>query len=123
MYFLKFWARLYSQPTKAEQALEPFIAKLGKVYRAQHPVFSVGHILDFALLEEKIAIEVDGASHVGPKARAKDAARTAKLEALGWVVTRMTNAEAMNDPEATLARCLDEARTVRRTHTQRKQNA
>lgn len=115
MYFLKFWARLYSQPTKAEQALEPHVAALGIPYRAQHPVFSVGHILDFALLTEKIAIEVDGASHRGPKAQAKDAIRTAKLERLGWVVTRMTNEEAMNDPEATLARCLDQARTQKET--------
>lgn len=108
--YLRNWARLYAYPTKPEQNLEPHVAALGLRYRAQHPVFAAGVIVDFALLDEKIAIEVDGASHRSPDAQAKDAARTSKLQRLGWTVVRMSNREALNDPAGALERCLAEAR-------------
>lgn len=108
--YLAYWARLYSQPTAPENSLEPHVARLGRRYRAQHPVFAAGCIVDFALLDEKIVIEVDGRSHASAEAKAKDAARTAKLERLGWTVVRMSNDEALNDPESALQRCLTEAR-------------
>lgn len=98
--FLNRWAKLYTKPTEAEQALEPAIAALGKPYRAQHPVFAAGCIVDFALLGPKIVIEVDGTSHQSQEAQRKDRERTLKLEALGWVVVRCTNREAKEDPEA-----------------------
>lgn len=107
--FLSRWARLYTAPTMAEQALEPAVAKLAVPYRAQHPVFAAGVILDFALLDSKIAIEVDGDSHKGPKAQEKDRLRTAKLEKLGWVVVRCTNEQAISEPDATVARLLLDA--------------
>lgn len=103
------WAALYTKPTVPEQTIEPYIAKLGRIYRAQHPVFSTGYILDFALLDEKIAIEVDGESHNGAKAIAHDRERTAKLQAQGWVVVRCTNEQALFEPAVTVERMLLEA--------------
>lgn len=107
--FLSRWARLYTTPTKSENAIEPAIARLGRRYRAQHPVFACGVVLDFALIDEMIAIEVDGDSHKGKTAQDKDRARTLKLEARGWVVVRCTNEEAQSEPDAVLQRMLLEA--------------
>lgn len=107
--FLENWAALYTKPTEAERAIEPAIARLGKPYRAQHPVFSAHSIVDFALLEDRIIIEVDGNSHVGPKAREADRKRTHTLETLGWTVVRCWNSAAIREPDATVQKLLLEA--------------
>lgn len=111
--FLANWARLYTMPTKSEQALEPAIAALGRPYRAQHPIFGHSFIVDFALLEDKIIIEVDGKSHNSSEAKELDKLRTAKLENLGWTVVRCRNEDAQRDPKGTVSRCLLEAATKR----------
>ena len=111
--FLSRWAKLYTKPTKSEQSLEPEIAKLGRCYRAQHPVFAAGVILDFAILDDRIAIEVDGDSHRRKGAAERDRERTLKLERLGWVVVRCTNQEALTEPAATVQRLLLEAKDRR----------
>lgn len=107
--FLDNWAKLYATPTKSELAIEPAIAALGIPYRAQHPVFACHAIADFALLGPRILIEVDGRSHNGPAAKAKDRERTARLERQGWVVVRCTNEQAEAEPAATVQRLLLEA--------------
>lgn len=112
-YLLNRWAALYTKPTDAENAIEPYIAALGRRYRAQHPVFQTGFFLDFALLDEKIGIEVDGKSHVGAEAEEKDRLRTIKLQKYGWVIVRCTNAEAQWDPQKALNRMLKEAAAQR----------
>jgi hypothetical protein len=45
--------------------------------------------LDFAHVEAKVNIEIDGSSHNRPARRAKDAERDARLCALGWKVIRV----------------------------------
>lgn len=109
--FLGRWARLYTAPTRAELAAEAAVCKLGVPYRAQHPVFAAWAVLDFAVFPAGlgpdgkapgIALEIDGASHRTAKARAKDAERTAKLEARGWKVVRVTNEEILADAEAAI---------------------
>jgi very-short-patch-repair endonuclease len=103
------WAKLYSQPTKAEMALEPAIAALGVPYRFQHPIWALRVFPDFALPTLKLIIEVDDPSHNTKTKRAKDAERTAKLQARGWKVVRCTNEQAINDPRGTVARLLEAA--------------
>lgn len=103
---LERWAKLYAAPTPAELALEPAVAALGIRYRAQHPVFACGFILDFALLDDKIAIEVDGPSHRGRVAQERDKARTEALARHGWTVVRCSNEEALLDPAGTLREML-----------------
>jgi very-short-patch-repair endonuclease len=93
--------------------MEPAIAALGVPYRAQHPIFASHHIVDFALLDERIVIEIDGSSHTGAAAKEKDRARTLAIEKFGWVVVRCTNAEAQRDPGSTLQLLLAEARDRR----------
>lgn len=106
---LKRWAKLYTCPTRPELAIEPAVAALGVPYRAQHPVFALGAILDFAVFPRGldapgVALEVDGASHRTKAGIAKDAVRTPKLEAAGWTVWRCTNEEALSDPHGTVSR-------------------
>lgn len=113
--FLKRWAKLYSDPTPAEKSLEPAIASLGRPYRFQHAIFSLGVFPDFALIADKVVIEVDDPSHNTAKRRLADATRTAKLEKAGWRVVRCTNAEALKDPFGTVDRLLAEADLPYRT--------
>jgi very-short-patch-repair endonuclease len=107
--FLSRWASLYTATTVAEKAFEPSVAALGIPYRAQHPIFAAGYVVDFALMDAKIALEVDGDSHRGAKAVEHDRERTRKLERLGWVVVRCWNEEAIDAPAVTLQRMLLEA--------------
>lgn len=107
--FLARWSRLYANNTAAELAVEPAIAALGVPYRAQHPVFQCGAVLDFAFPRAKLAVEVDGPSHNTAKGKAKDAERTAKLARWGWRVVRMTNKEALTDPAGAVARIVSPA--------------
>ncbi len=104
--FLRNWARLYSSPTVAELAIEPAIAGLGKRYRAQHPFFGMWHVADFALIDDRVIIEVDGASHSRPDQITKDLVHTIKLMKLGWRVVRCTNEEAIGHPDVTVSELL-----------------
>ena len=105
---LKNWAHLYSNPTPAELILEREICLLGMRYRAQHPIWQIGAIVDFALLDERVVIEVDGPSHLSPEAIKKDHVRTTKLNALGWQVVRVTNQDVFKNARETLFNALSE---------------
>ena len=103
------WAQLYTGQTKSESALEPAIAALGRPYRFQHPFFGNHYFVDFALIEDKIIIEVDGKSHSSATAKQADAERTKTLEKQGWTVVRCKNEDAQRDPTGTVARCMLDA--------------
>jgi very-short-patch-repair endonuclease len=105
-FFLSRWAKLYSNPTEAERALEPAIAALGLPYRFNHPLWALRVFPDFVILPLKLVIEVDDPSHNTSKKRKADAERTAKLKRAGWTVVRCTNAEALADPAGTVDRLL-----------------
>lgn len=107
--FLRRWSKLYSQPTPAEQALEPAIAALGTRYRFQHPIWALRLFPDFVLLDHRVVIEVDDPSHRTSKKRKADAERTKRLERAGWRVVRCTNEEAIEDPVGTVERLLTAA--------------
>lgn len=100
------WAKLYSQQTPAEQALEPAIASMGLPYRCQHTVWAISAFADFALPSLRVIIEVDDKSHNQLAKRKKDAERTAKLNRLGWTVVRCTNEQALADPYETVNRLM-----------------
>ena len=106
-YFLLRWAKLYSSPTDAEAALEPAIASLGIPYRFQHPLWGLSLFPDFVLLDERIVIEVDDASHATTKKRKEDAERTLKLNKHNWRVIRCTNADAIEDPYGTVDKLME----------------
>lgn len=104
--FFRNWYWLYSGQTAAELALEPEIAAMGVRYRAQHPFPGLKHVADFALLDSKLIIEVDGASHEKETQKAKDAAHTLGLHLRGWRVLRCKNEEVVANPKGTLRRLL-----------------
>lgn len=108
------WAKLYNG-TPAEHALEPAVASLGVPYRFQHPIWSISLFPDFALLEQKVIIEVDDDGHKKAAKVRADKERTAKLEAKGWRVVRCTNDEALTNPYTTVDRLMRDAGLTLRT--------
>ncbi len=71
---------------------------LGHKFRRQH---SIGpFIADFACVEARLVIELDGSQHA--EAEAADARRTAFLNAAGWTVIRFWNARVLADMDNVL---------------------
>ncbi len=68
----------------------------GLKFRRQHPFEN--HVLDFACLEKKIIIELDGGQHL--ETSAKDLIRTRTLEKAGFRVLRFWNHEVLQHSEA-----------------------
>lgn len=87
------WLRVF---TPIEFALWQDIRQEGLVMYPQYPV--AGFFLDFANPLLKVAIECDGAAYHLDKA--KDAARDAKLNSLGWVVYRISGRDCKTDFDA-----------------------
>lgn len=71
----------------------------GRKFRRQ---FAIGsYIADFACIESKLVIELDGGQHA-ENAR-HDEARTRHLEACGFLVLRFWNADVLTETDAVLA--------------------
>jgi very-short-patch-repair endonuclease len=66
-------------------------------FRRQVAVALAGSIADFASLDARLAIEVDGATHSTDEELARDAARTAVLAAQGFAILRFTNDEVFHN--------------------------
>lgn len=115
-FFLMRWAKLYSNMTEAEAAIEPAIASLGIPYRFQHPLWGLSLFPDFVLLNQRIVIEVDDASHATTKKRKEDAERTAKLNKHNWKVIRCTNTQALEFPYDTVDNLMEQLELPFRTN-------
>src|SRR3990172_3804845 len=76
----------------------------GLKFRRQHPFES--YILDFACLEKKIVVEIDGGQH--QESMAVDGIRTKALEDAGFHVLRFWNHEVLQQPEAVAERIWQE---------------
>ena len=90
-----------------EAVLGRALEKAGLSPVAQYPIF--GRYLDFALVDEKIDIEVDGqAWHLDRNGctKADDIHRDLLLEINGWRVVRVWHHEVMNDVEACVRKVL-----------------
>ena len=96
-------AEMRANPTEAENILWNALSeqKLGYKIRRQHIVSQ--YILDFAYLDCRLAIELDGGYHNTEDQQYDDAVRTKNLESLGWHVLRIKNEEVFNDIETVLA--------------------
>jgi primosomal protein N' (replication factor Y) len=70
---------------------------LGAAFRRQHPI--PPYIADFACLEARLVVEVDGGQHGG----AGDAVRDAAMVAGGWQVLRYWNNEVRGNLDGVLA--------------------
>lgn len=57
-----------------------------------------GEEVDFTFPDLKLGLEIDGATHRTQVQQARDAARDAKLRALGWKIVRVPDTEAASAP-------------------------
>ncbi|MGE3250923.1 MAG: endonuclease domain-containing protein [Hyphomonadaceae bacterium] len=59
-------------------------------------------VVDFACMDRKLVVELDGSQHAGAEQKAFDAQRTAKLEAAGIHVVRVWTGDLNIDREGVL---------------------
>ncbi|WP_081908856.1 endonuclease domain-containing protein [Ferriphaselus sp. R-1] len=76
---------------------------LGLRFRRQHPI--AGYIADFACVELKLVIEVDGGQH--QVQQTYDDSRSAALALQGWTVQRFWNHEVLGNLEGVLIKILE----------------
>ena len=89
---------LRNQPTDAEHRLLQYLRRRqldGCRFRRQHPFGD--YILDFACLERKLVVELDGSQHADDVRY--DAQRTATLEQAGFFVLRFWNNDVFGNIE------------------------
>jgi very-short-patch-repair endonuclease len=72
----------------------------GCKFRRQVPIDRF--IADFACLERKLVVELDGGQHADQVRYG--AARTQVLETAGWIVLRFWNHQVLQSPEGVIAR-------------------
>ncbi|MEE2525397.1 DUF559 domain-containing protein [Hyphobacterium sp. HN65] len=87
-----FAKRLRNNLTNAETILWSRLRRgglNGQKFRRQHPIGP--YIVDFACIQARLVVEVDGATHSTPDEVAYDRRRTRFLRKHGWFVYRATN--------------------------------
>ncbi len=72
----------------------------GLKFRRQHPVLA--YVADFACIEARLIVEVDGATHATDAERAHDERRNWLLTRAGWRIVRVQNNDVYKNLEATL---------------------
>jgi len=92
----QYWRDNRKNPTEAEDILWQRLRnnQLGVKARRQHSI--EGYIVDFALLEVKLVIEIDGQYYNESEQKHYDKARTAYLKEFGLDMLRFTNEEVIN---------------------------
>ena len=101
---------LRRDPTPAERKLwYLFLSQLSWKFTRQKPLGS--YIVDFYCSRGRLVIEVDGDSHFDAKGEARDAARSAALQALGLRVIRFRNDEIRESFEAVCQRIVAALKT------------
>jgi very-short-patch-repair endonuclease len=92
-----FARRLRKSMTHAEVLLWSKLrrANLGHRFRKQHPIGP--YIADFACIEARLVVEVDGATHATDDEVAYDRQRTRFIEAGGWRVVRVWNGDVTDN--------------------------
>jgi len=81
--------------TSLERAAKKVLDELGLSYIEQFPTRS-GFLIDFALLDAKVAIETDGPCHLTKDAKRHDRFKDYQLRREGWTVIRVTE-EQVNE--------------------------
>lgn len=94
-------------PTDAEQRLWYFLRDRrlgGYKFRRQHPVGN--YIADFACIEGRLIVELDGGHHAEIFQQEKDKVKTAFFTQRGFRVLRFWNHQVLNDTQAVLEEIL-----------------
>jgi leucyl-tRNA synthetase len=89
--------RMRKEYTAAEDKLWQVLRnnQIGIKFRRQHPIDA--YIADFAALQEKLIVEIDGGYHVNEEQRIYDESRTQILKEIGFEVLRFSNDEVLAD--------------------------
>jgi adenine specific DNA methylase Mod/very-short-patch-repair endonuclease len=105
---IKLFAReMRHAPTDAEQRLWYFLRDRrlgGYKFRRQHPVGN--YIADFACIEGRLIVELDGGQHAEIFQQEKDEVKTAFFTERGFRVLRFWNHQVLNDTQAVLEEIL-----------------
>jgi very-short-patch-repair endonuclease len=72
----------------------------GLKFRRQHPIKA--YVADFACIEARLVVEVDGATHATKRELEHDAIRTRVLTREGWRILRVTNGDVYKNLSGTL---------------------
>ena len=102
----------------AEKRLWHFIRKKqlgGFRFRRQHTIGP--YIADFACVEARLVIELDGDQHGIGAGPARDAKRDAFIEREGWTIRRFWNREVYDNIDGVLETMLDAADNAVRAKT------
>ncbi len=83
-------------------------------FRKQFPLEH--YSLDFACLETRLAIEVDGEAHDRGDHPARDEKRDLRLQELGFVTMRIPAHEVLGNLEGVLTAIVERCRTLRPLH-------
>lgn len=76
----------------------------GSRFRRQHPIGPF--FADFACVEAKLIIEVDGGQHYEADVQRSDATRSHELQCRGYDVLRFSNREVLGEVDGVLTRVL-----------------
>lgn len=101
------------QQSRAERALWEILRGrnlLGAKFRRQHPIDR--YIADFACVEARLIIEIDGRSHDVAEQRAYDAERTNRLSELGWRLLVVRDDDVLSDALSVSERIAAELRAA-----------
>jgi very-short-patch-repair endonuclease len=96
------------QSSRAEEAVWSLVRGRqinGAKFRRQHPI--PPYIADFACIDAKLIVEIDGRSHDVPEQAAYDATRTEVLAKAGWRVLRVRDDEVLTDPQSVAAKIVE----------------
>lgn len=98
---IKFAKTLRKQMSRSEKilwhALRQQKEQSGLKFRNQHPLNPF--VADFACVEARLIIEIDGASHDSGRGQAYDEWRTAILQKRKWTILRFSNEEILKNVE------------------------
>jgi very-short-patch-repair endonuclease len=72
----------------------------GYKFRRQHPIGP--YFADFACIEARLVVELDGGQHVTPEGLLSDERRSAALAAQGYVVLRFWNHDVLQQTDVVL---------------------
>ena len=84
---------------------------LGLKFRRQFPV--AGYVADFACVEVRLLIEIDGIAHDMGNRPGRDERRDASLAAKGWQIVRISAADILVDVTSTAVSIVSLAESLR----------
>ncbi len=77
-------------------------------FRRQNPIENTAYVVDFLCYEARLVVELDGGIHI--RQVEADASRQENIEAQGYIVLRLTNAQITDDLESALTSIIITAR-------------